>query len=244
MPPLHCVGGFCIQYSMKKYRRRGHGYRLLFSVLLFLASTLVLCAVFYLTSLDRATVSGTRQYYLLARVCEDTTASAVAGEVYHAGGAGYETAIEGKSVIVLAGYPDLHSATRVQNTLSEMGTETELFPVACAPFSLIGNQAKEAETISAHLRTLDSCINLLYDTANGLERGNLSQKEGKSALDGVRRALSGLQENSPSQRWKQALERYVRKSEELASGLVFSKDLRNLQVQLCLLNVRAKEYFM
>lgn len=196
---------------------------------------------------DYARIEPDKTYYLLVRACEEETAVSVSTQVYLSGGAGYLMQAGGRDCVVLSCYFREADAARVQRNLQ--GKDVEAFVVACdAPvFELSGSAAGYAERICSNLDTLDSNIKLLYDVANGLERTELNQDEARAAVRGVTASLSGLRtgnEGALFERWNAALQKAERKGREIASGILFAKDVRYLQVQLVAAAVNADAFFV
>ena len=159
----------------------------------------------------------------------------VSAQTYFSGGAGYLITVSGKECVVLAGYKRERDASFVGSTLRQKGVETEIVSCACKDFVLNGGAAAYKERVVGNLQTVDSNVWLLYDVANGLERTTLSQDEARAAVKGVLSSLSGLRLNNGGSlfaRWDAALYSAERKAREIASGIVFAKDVRYLQVQL------------
>ncbi len=211
--------------------------------------SLCLClflGIFAWNGRNSKTVSLSQEYFLVVRECVSATAAAVAGEVYLSGGAGYLYETGGKSLVVLACYFSETAAESVCRTLSEKGTEASVLCVSPQEIVVRGSDAENAPLVEANALTADSCIRLLYRTANGLERTECSQEEARAALRGVAAALSGLCDSNGEgmfREWNAALRSAERKAKEIAEGLIFAKDVRYLQVQLCLTVACASDYF-
>lgn len=191
-----------------------------------------------------ARVSFGKEYYFLVKDCEETTVTAVSGDIYSAGGAGYF--LEGDNAVAIACYFKESSAQSVQKNLGEKGTETRLVVKSPSDLVLRGRKSGYKEQIEANLETVDHFAHILYDTANGLERSELSQKEAKAALDGVVSSLKGLITENEGEiflLWNNALKEAERRGAELADGLLFSKDLRYVQTMLCDKTVNLVNYF-
>lgn len=191
-----------------------------------------------------ARVSFRKDYYFLVKDCEETTAAAVSGDIYSSGGAGYF--LESDNAVAIACYFKETSAQSVQSSLAEKGTQTRLVVKSPSEMVLRGRKGAQKEKIVSNLETVDSLAHILYDTANGLERSELSQKEAKAALGGVLSSLKGLiggNEGELYAAWNVALKEAQRRAEELEKGLLFSKDLRYLQTMLCDKAVNSALYF-
>lgn len=194
---------------------------------------------------DYARISFGKDYYFLVKDCEETTVTAVTGDIYSAGGAGY--LLEGDNAVAVACYFKESSAESVRKNLEEKGTETRLVVKSPAELTLRGGRAAYKKQIESNLETVDSFAHILYETANGLERSELSQKEAKAALGGVVSSLKGLIASNGEDifsLWNVALKEAERKGSELSGGLLFSKDLRYLQTMLCDKTVNMTNYFM
>jgi len=88
----------------------------------------------------------------------------------------------------------------------------------------------------------------LYDTANALERTEYGQEEARVALSGVLKVIKGLREENAAiatlyDVWNAELLRAERKAIEIYSGILFAKDIRYLQVQLCFTVLNLNRYF-
>ncbi len=179
------------------------------------------------------------EYHFLVRSCEETTSAAVAGESYLAGGAGY---LYGSEEVVLSCYFRKTDAEAVQSALSDRGVETHIVSRSSPEFRI----AAEGKRIEANARTLDTCAHLLYDAANGLERMETGQEEARAAVSGAADALAGLRAGNAGEMfslWNVALSRAERRAREVASGILFAKDVRYLQVMLCFAVVDCRDYF-
>ena len=222
---------------MRYYRsaRRGGG-AVFFAVLaVFLCFALLFTGIFYWSGSAHETISVSKTYYFLVRDCEDTTASAVAGQIYFSGGAGYIQEAGGKSAVVLSCYFTENDAQFVRSSMAEKGVEVAVRKLSAKDFSLSGSACAERSRLLSNA-----------ETANGLERTAVSQDEARAAVRGVYKALKGLREGNAGglyDRWNAALYQTERRARETAEGILFAKDLRYLQVQLCDFIVNFSDYF-
>ncbi len=179
-------------------------------------------------------------YHFLVRACETSTSAALAGEAYLAGGAGY--LLESEGLVVLAGYYRKEDATYLQGTMSEKGVEVSVLTRSLGSFSA---EHGMREKIEGNLTTLDSVSRLLFDAANGLERGG-AQEEAHAAVRGAADALDGLigkNSDGTFSLWNVELLRARRRAKEADAGLIFAKDLRYMQVALLFTILEAPAYF-
>lgn len=182
-----------------------------------------------------------KTYYFLERACEEATASAVAGTVYASGGAGY---VLGDSVVISCYFRE-QDARSVQTTLSEKGVEATVSERAAEELYLRAD-GDTARRVAANAETVDTFAHILYDTANGLERAEIGQEEARAAVGGVVRAMRGLREGNGGEiygAWNLRLLKEEEQGRELAEGILFARDLRLLQVELCLSVVEIGDYF-
>ncbi|MDE6058644.1 MAG: hypothetical protein K2G44_01220 [Clostridia bacterium] len=193
-----------------------------------------------------ARVTLPQKYWLLVRDCEDSTAAAIIGNTYLSGGAGYLIETGGKQSVVIACYYSEVSAESVRRSMEGKGIETHIVKRAPSDFTLSGNSSSYKERIIENAETADTCAKILYDTANNLERTAISQEEARAAVRGVVSSLHGLQEGNTDRcfsQWNTALLLAERKGIEIANGIIFAKDLRYLQVQLCISISNTGDYF-
>ncbi len=193
-----------------------------------------------------ARVAFPQKYWLLVRDCEESTSAAIIVNTYLSGGAGYLIGSGNAQAVVLACYYSEVSVQSVQRTLDAKGVETRYFQLKPKDLTLNGKSVSQKSLVSANASTVDSCARILYDAANGLERASVSQEEARSAVRGVVGSLKGLREGNGGKtfdRWNAALYSAERKGTEIASGILFAKDLRYMQVQLCYAVGHIRDYF-
>lgn len=235
---------------METYRNNrhfGNGLFTFFAVLgVFLFTVILFVGVFWWYGEDYARVSLNRTYYFLVRDCEDATASAVAGQIYLSGGAGYLIEVDGASAVILSCYFKDTDCERVKNTLSEKGVETRLLALSTNDFSLQDSKAELRGRVEANAETVETCARMLYETANGLERTDISQEEARAAVRGVVTTLKGLRQGNKDESfelWNHELSDAERRGTEIAEGILFAKDLRYLQIELCMAILSIDVYF-
>lgn len=195
---------------------------------------------------DHARVSLSQKYWFLVRDCEEATSAAVVANTYLSGGAGYLIEAGGAQSVVIACYYSEVSAQSVQRTMESKGVETRVVKFAPGDFDLSGDAALQRKRIVSNAETADSCAKILYDAANGLERTEISQEEARAAVRGVVSSLKGLREGNKAgcfSLWNTMLCGVERRGTETASGIIFAKDLRYLQIQLCHAVSNMEEYF-
>ncbi len=237
-----------IKWGMEFYgnsRRRSAGN--FFAALgVFLATVVLFVGVFCLYRRDRVTVAFRGEYYFLVQDCEDTTASAVAGQVYFSGGAGYLVESGGESCVALACYFRKTDAERILGMMEERGIFCRILTLAAEEFALEGQNAAQKSRVEGNLETVETCAYILYDAANGLERADLTQEEARAAVKGVVSSLKGLREGNAGalyDLWNPRLFSAEKRGEEISGGILFAKDLRYLQTELCMAIVRADRCF-
>jgi len=212
-------------------------------IALFLVVICLFIGIFCWYGRGYACVPFQREYYLLVRECEDTTAAAVVGDVYASGGAAY---LYRSDAVALACYFTLEDAEQVRNALLDKNVEADVLRVRSKRIYLYGEHAVQCGQIQSNLSTVQACAELLYDVANGLEKANYSQEEARARVVGVVNVLSGLQRQNEGEfygEWNQKLEKTERKGEQICGGILFAKDVRYLQTQLCIDIADAAECF-
>lgn len=232
--------------TYQKSGNRGGALTFIAALAVFLFTVGLFVGLFWWYGRDYARVSLERQYYFLVRDCEDTTAAAVAGQSYNAGGAGYVLETSGKSCVALACYFSEQDAERVLGAMREKEVSCYILALGTKEFSLSGGDAAQKERIEGNVETVETCARILYETANGLERTSLSQEGARAAVRGTMTSLRGLASGNEERffdLWNAELISALRRGETIADGILFSKDLRYLQVKLCMAIVNADRYF-
>lgn len=232
---------------MNAYGPRRRNAATFFAVLgVFLLTVCLFVGVFRWYGEREETVAADKTYYFLVKNCEDTAASAVAGQVYLSGGAGYILEQDGESAVVLSCYFTERDALRVCGSLEEKGIEARVLTLSAQTFYLRGEKAAERGRVEDNMETVEACARVLYQAANELERGESSQEQARAAVRSAAISLGGLaagNEGALYLTWNAALMRAERRGKELCEGILFAKDLRYLQTELLLMNVRAGGYF-
>ena len=185
-------------------------------------------------------------YYFVAQDCEDSTAAAIVGQVYGSGGAGYLLEEGRGDYVIIACYYTAGDAERVQTVLRSKGVAAQVLKRSLSEFVLRSGSREDAENIVSYGQAADSCARLLFDAANGLERVEMGQEEARAAVRGVTQSLRGLSNANSGKRyaqWNADLYSLAREGEELSKGILFAKDLRRLQVKICLTVLSLKDYF-
>lgn len=229
----------------KSNRRRG--LTAILSVLAaFLFTVCMFIGIFWWNGRDRAHLSFSQKYYFLVRDCESTTAGAVSGQVHVSGGSGLQIKTGGEYAVVVSCYFREETALSVRDGMTEKGVETRVLALAPDDVYLYGNSAAEKNRVISNAETADSCARLLYDTANGLERTDVSQAAARAAVRGVQSSLKGLRtENGEGLygRWNTLLKEAERRCAECADGILFARDVRYIQSLLCFSVVNLGAYF-
>ncbi|MDE7158629.1 MAG: hypothetical protein K2N74_03555 [Clostridiales bacterium] len=229
-----------------KTHRCGTFASLIAVLAVFLFTICMFVGVFWWNGREYAHLSFPQKYYFLVRDCESATAAAVAGQIYVSGGSGYYIESGELNAVVLSCYFREEAAGLVCESMKEKGVESRVVALAPKDLYLNGKIAVESTRISANAETADSCARLLYDTANGLERTEISQEEARAAVRGVQKSLQGLcleNRGDAYGRWNALLTEAERKCGEVADGILFSKDVRYILAQLCYAVVNLGNYF-
>ena len=229
-------------YSRYSLRRGG----LIAVIAIFTALVCLFVGVVYWGGRELVKVNVDFTYYFLIRDCEDSTAAAIVGQVYGSGGAGYLLREPSGDCVVIACYYTQGDAERVQTILQGKNVDAHVRKRSIGDFVLGRGSKEEAERIASGAQAADTCARLLYDTANGLERVETSQDEARAAVRGVAQSLRGLSSANGGKlyaQWNADMYSLAREAEEIANGILFAKDLRRIQVGICLAVLSLKDYF-
>ncbi len=224
----------------QRYRLRLRGT--LISVFAFAACVAVFLVLVIYTGRARADVALGLEYYFLVRDCEDSTSAAVVGEVYSAGGAGYLY----EDSVILACYYTKADARRVCSLMEQRGENVYVLARSADTLTLRGKDAELKDAVKGNADTAASAARLLYDTANGLETGSLSQTAAKANVIGAADALDGLISCNADRffgAWNRTLFGLAQEMREKTREILFAKDVRYLQISLACTLLDAENYF-
>lgn len=214
---------------LQRYHLRWKG--LLVSVAAFACCVAVFLVLVVYAGRARAEIDVDLDCYFLVKNCEENTSAAVVGEVYSAGGAGY---LYGDAVVIACYYTKA-DARRVCSLMEQRGEEVGILSRSFQSFTLRGERARLKDELLGGINTAVSVARLLYDTANGLEVGTLPQTAAKANLRGAADALDGLiaaNSDPVFREWNRILYPVSRGAREKSRDILFSKDVRYLQVAL------------
>lgn len=181
------------------------------------------------------------EYYLLVRTCEESTSAAVVGDVSSCGGVGI---VYDDEFVVISCYFQKQDALTVQGTLLDCA-KTDIVVLKSNRIQIQKKDKERASEIFSYLQTADVCARLLFDTANGLSKTEYTQEVAKARLHSIETVLSSLS-NLPEEigvRWNSALHKIKENTSAVSQGIVFAKDVRSLQAQLCIVISQASDLF-
>ncbi len=209
--------------------------RQIFALAGVLSAAVVLSGVFYAHALTKTQVVDlTRTFYFL--VSEEENAPASAENIYLDGGAGYVMSRGKTDYAVISCYFNETDAKTVKNNLDRKKIASSVIAESGGKLYLKKRSEKlRAEQLAGCFRTLDSCISLLYDIANGAERGTYTQQALKRSLSAVKGVLSCLSEENRGGIFTDISVCAAKASEkigEFSRGIIYAKDVRYVQVYL------------
>ena len=183
-----------------------------------------------------------KRFYFLASAGENV--QSCLAEAYLAGGAGIEMQTDSRAYAVYACYTGENGkslAEAAQATIGGRGGngKTKIIPQTRRALYLKTSAQKQRKNeISGVLNTLDECADVLYLSAREAERGEAGQATLKETAKSTAMALSYLSKHAgnadeAAKRCAAACGRISEELKEIAAGIVYARDLRRAQIEIC-----------
>ena len=201
------------------------------TLVLTVTAAIIICAA----ALTGAEANYSAQYFFICYSSEDNSVSAgaLSGTVGDLGGAGYVLGYGGEFYVTVACYYSEHDAERVQKALSARGENCFLLKVETGAYPLQSVGAKSRKSLfEGNLKTLGSLSALCYECANGLDTGEMGQSSARAVIGDVEKGLNGLKNANPDNCFTAELKRLGAVCSEAGGDMIYSKDLRKLQIAI------------
>ena len=179
---------------------------------------IALC-VFQAYRIERAQLIAGKSFYFLVEKAENTEACAYLS--YQKGGAGF---VLQEGVVAHSCYTDERDAIMVKERLS---TENEIELLVFGGEMIY--KKTEDEPFFKGMSTLQSCVQLLNEVANGLTE-SLTQQKADAVLHDIQTVLRGLKKRivPVNVRFSSFLEEVEQRVGMARKGVIFAKDLRQI----------------
>lgn len=202
-------------------------------VLLCLAACVTI--VFFACSCGGKRLTFNASFYFVCYKTQDDahSASSVSSAVQSLGGAGYIISCEGKYYITFACYYQKEEAQSVCSSLKDSGLECTVLDIEVNGYDLSDGNAQSAEEIYGCLNTLCQTAEIMYETANSLDKGRINQQSARELVAAAVLPLRALAKSSFSSPIRADLDYILSKADELSVGFVYARDVRALQIALC-----------
>lgn len=180
-------------------------------------------------------------------VCYDSppdaySASSVSTLVKSYGGAGYVVKDGNDYFVTVACYYNENDADSVCATLNLRGLKCSVREAEVEKKALKGGARAQKQKYLGNLNTLLSLSVVCYDLANALDNFTCNQSGAKNILAEVGKGLDGLCRENSANCFSSELAALQKEREDVASGYVFSCDVRRLQIAICDCIVNVKLY--
>lgn len=173
-----------------------------------------------------------RTFYFLVLPADEQTATVWAQNVYVNGGAGYSFLHDGTYYVALASYRTENEANNVRASLKQKGRQTKILPLTVDSFYFTTRaQKEEKQNIEDCVNTLLQCVDLLYNTANGVDTAQYTQEDSRAIVAELKTVLGALREKD-TLRTEEILVSAINQCRGIISGTVYAKDIRYLQLFL------------
>ena len=171
-------------------------------------------------------------FYFVCYSVEDNaiSASSVSDAVSSYGGAGYVLEYRGEYFVTVSCYYEKSNAEKVCESLKRRNLECEVLKIETDEYSLPASADKNLYL--GNLNTLLSLSTLAYECANKLDTGEYGQANAKNVISDIKTGINGLLNANKSNCFTQNLKRLISLCNETGGGIVYSKDLRKLQIAI------------
>lgn len=197
-----------------------------------LAATVIICAL--AVSCNTATLTFETTFYFVCYKSTDNyvSASSVSDAVASYGGAGYILELDGEFYVTVACYYTENDANTVCDSLSRRELDCFVLKKQTEKYSLPRSAEGNSSLYKGNLNTLTSLSSLAYTCANKLDTGEYTQANSKQVIADILKGLKSLQTANPGNCFSGELKRLITICEDAGKGIIYSKDLRKLQIAI------------
>ena len=197
-----------------------------------LAATVIICALSF--SCNTLTLTFETTFYFVCYKSSDNylSVSSLTDAVSSYGGAGYILELDGEYFITVSCYYSENDANSVRDSLARRELDCFVLKKQTDEYPLPRSAGKNAELFKGNLNTLTSLSSLAYTCANKLDTGEYSQANAKQVLADLLKSLKSLQSANAGNCFSNELKRLATVCEDAGNGIIYSKDLRKLQIAI------------
>lgn len=208
------------------------GKTLTFAALLFVAAFAAVIVLTYALCSNFSDIDFSAKFYYVCYSCpsDAVSASSVSSLVYSCGGAGYTIESGGNYYAVVSCYYEKADAESVIYKLEAEGIKCGVLEISAQGYRIKGSKAdaKECENV---MNTMLSLSKVCYNLANSLDKFDCDDKSARLVICDVRDLAEEL--NGVSACFYDDLTDITEFCDEIMSGYINSRDVRNLQIQFC-----------
>lgn len=196
----------------------------------------------FVCSCTGSKITFTAKFYFVCYKSQDDahSASSVSSAVQSLGGAGYVIDSDGRYYIAFACYYDEDKAQSVCSSLKESGLECTVLAVETQSYDIADEE--HSELYSGCLETLCQIADIMYNLANSLDEGSLSQLGARDIILSCMLPLRALCRQPLTETLKENITYILDEMAEAAEGFVYARDVRALQIALCDCVINAQFY--
>lgn len=156
------------------------------------------------------------------------------------GGAGYVLEYGEEFYVTVACYYKETDAEAVCRSLRSRQLDCNVLKVITESYRLNALGGANRRLYKGNLNTLFTLSSLAYECANGLDTGEYSQSEAKGVISDMESGLKGLLTANPDNCFSPHIKRLLAECAEAKSGIIYSKNLRKIQIAAAdvIINVR------
>ncbi len=173
-------------------------------------------------------------YFIYQYAAENAVSASSLSEVTEDyGGAGYILSFRSKFYVTVSCYYDEASANSVCFNLKNCGMECGVLAVSVTEKSLSKANSSNAELFSGNINTLEQLGKILYNLANGIDKGEITQSGAKDTLNTVLSGLEGLYAANCENCFSSGLSNLITICDDIINDdYIYSKNARKLQIAI------------
>ncbi len=195
-----------------------------------LAATVIICAFAF--SCNSSTLTYKTTFYFVCYKSEENylSASSISDAVTSYGGAGYILELDGEYYVTVSCYYSEDDANSVCDSLARRDLDCFVLKKQTEEYPLPNSAKHNSALYKGNLNTLTELSSLAYTCANNLDTGEYSQTNAKQVVSDILKGLKSLQNANSGNCFSEELKRLVTICEDAGEGIIYSKDLRKLQI--------------
>lgn len=207
--------------------------------------TVTLSIIIFTLSCSGGKIYFKSYFYFVCYTVNDNAVSAdsISSAVSNYGGAGYILEYNNAFYVTISCYYNERDAITVCNNLKRMQPNCLVLEVLKEDYAITSFSARSKENLYlGNLNTLLSLSTLAYDCSNSMDKGEFGQNEARLVLNDIENNIKGLLTSNPDNCFSLPLRSVLGECGQAAQGIIYSKNLRKIQIAIADILINLKLY--